>query len=73
MQNAIDRNDYRNKSKNRKNRENRRRKNEISRDKTMKFKNNNFIDLSKINCFKCYQKNIMFVIAQFSNLLINRK
>ena len=53
MQNAIDRNEYKNKNKNREYRENRRRKNEISREKIKDFKNNTFIDFSKINCFKC--------------------
>ena len=73
VQNAIDRNDYRNKNKNREYRENRRRKNEILRDEIKKSENNNFIDLSKIDCFKYCQKNIMFVIAQFSNSVTNRK
>ena len=73
MQSAIDRNDYRNKSRNREYRENRRRKSEISRDKTKKSENNNFIDLSKIKYFKCSQKNIMFMIAQLLNSLTNRK
>ena len=56
VQNTIDRNGYKNKNKNRKYRENRRRKNEISREKIKEFKNNNFINFSKINCFKCLQK-----------------
>ena len=43
VQNAIDRNKYKNKDKNREYRENRRRENEISRKKTKKVKNNNFI------------------------------
>ena len=63
VQNAINQYNYKNKSKNREYRENRRRENEILRNKTKKFENNNFIDLSKINCFKCCQKNTMFVIA----------
>ena len=53
MQSAIDRNEYRNKNNNREYRENRRLKNKISREKIKKFKNDNFIDFSKINCFKC--------------------
>ena len=73
VQSAIDRNDYRNKNKNREYWENRRRENEISRDKTKKSENNNFVDLLQINCFKCCQKSIMFVIAQFLNSLTNRK
>ena len=72
MQNAIDRSEYRNKNKDREYRENRRRKNEISRDKIKEFRNNNFIDFSKINCFKCRQKRhsvrdcIAFVFANKS-------
>ena len=31
------------------------------------------MNFSNINCFKCRQKNIMFVIAPFSNLLKIRK
>ena len=73
VQSTIDRNDYKNKNKDREYRENRRRENEISRDKTKKSKNNNVIDLSKIAGLKCRQKNIMFVIAQLSNPLTNRK
>ena len=53
VQNAIDRSDYKNRSKNHEYRENRRRENEISRDETKKSENNNFIDLSKIDCFEC--------------------
>ena len=56
MQNIIDWNNYQNKNKNREYRENRRREYKISRDETKKFKNDNFIDLSKINYFKCCQK-----------------
>ena len=69
----MNRNDYGNKGKNREYCENRRRKNEISRDKIKKLKNINFINFSKMNCFKCRQKNIMFAIASFLNLLTNRK
>ena len=73
MQNAIDRNEYKNKSRNREYYENRRRENEVSREKIKKFKNNNFIDFSKIICFECRQKNIMFAIASFLHSLTNRK
>ena len=58
VQNAINRSDYRNKSKIREYRENRRRENKISRKKTKKFTNNNFIDFSKINGFKCRKKTL---------------
>ena len=68
VQNAIDRDEYKNKSKNRQYREN-----EILHKKTKKSENNNFTDFSKINYFKCCQKNIMVVIAPFSNSLKNRK
>ena len=44
VQTAIDRNDYKNQSRNREYRQNRRRENEISSDKTKKSENNNFID-----------------------------
>ena len=53
VQNTMDRNHYRNKSRNRKYRENRRRENEISRDKRNKSENFNFIDFLKTYCFKC--------------------
>ena len=73
VESAIDRNEYKNKNKDREYRENRRRKNEISREKIKEFEKNNVIDFSKINCFKYRQKSIMFAIASFSHLLINRK
>ena len=56
VQSAIDRSEYKNKNKNREYRENRRRENEISREKIKEVKDNNFIDFSKTNCFKCRQK-----------------
>ena len=55
VQNAIDRNEYKSRSRNREYRENRRRADKISRQKIKEFKNNNFIDFSKINYFKCRQ------------------
>ena len=56
VQNAIDRDQYKNRSKNREYHENRRRENEISREKTKNFKTNNFIDFLKIDCFKYREK-----------------
>ena len=51
VQNTIDRNEYKNRSKNREYRDNRRREKKISREKQKKCKSNNFIDFSKTNCF----------------------
>ena len=56
VQNAIDQNEYKNKSRNREYRENRRCENQISREKIKEFKNNDFINFSKIDCFRCCQK-----------------
>ena len=56
MQRFVDRNEYKNKNKNREYRENGRRENEVSREEIKEFKNNNFIDFSKVNCFKYRQK-----------------
>ena len=70
MQNTIDRNDFKDKNRDREYRENRHCENEISRDKTKKFKNNDFFDLSKINCFKCCQKNYYvrdYIVFKFVN------
>ena len=49
VQNAIDQREYKNRNKNREYCENRHRENEIWREKIKEFKNNNFIDFSKIN------------------------
>ena len=56
VQNAIDENEYRDRNKNCEYRENRRREKEVWRQKIKKSKNSNFIDFSKVNCFKYRQK-----------------
>ena len=69
MQNTINRSEYKNKSKSREYCKNRPRENEISHEKTKKFKNSNFIDFSKINRY--FRMNILnFQIVIFLNYFI---
>ena len=53
LQSAISRSESKNKSKKREYRENRDREDEISHEKTKRFKNSSFIKFFKIECHRC--------------------